>query len=195
MDRRAFVYAGSSSLAAVVAGCSKMVVQGPAPGGTGAVSEAGASGGPMPGPEQVAANKALLEGMLKRLSAGDVDGFVQGLAPDYVRHCQAMPPALQEIRGREAMRAWLLSNQATFPDYHEEPELLVGEGRYVAWRSVGTGTMKGAMGPFPPSGRVMRIVIMGMHRFEHGRVAETWTSWDNVAALTQLGLMPGGTPA
>jgi hypothetical protein len=28
-----------------------------------------------------------------------------------------------------------------------------------------------------------------MHRFENGLVAETWTSWDNVAVLTQLGHM------
>jgi len=37
----------------------------------------------------------------------------------------------------------------------------------------------------------MDVVIIGMHRFDEGRVAETWTSWDNVAASTQLGLLPG----
>lgn len=36
----------------------------------------------------------------------------------------------------------------------------------------------------------MDLVIVGMHRFQDGAIAETWTSWDNVAALTQLGLMP-----
>ena len=40
----------------------------------------------------------------------------------------------------------------------------------------------------------MTIVIIGMHRFESGRVAETWTSWDNLAALMQLGLMPASAP-
>ena len=28
-----------------------------------------------------------------------------------------------------------------------------------------------------------------MHRFEEGLVVETWTSWDNLAVLTQLGLL------
>jgi len=37
----------------------------------------------------------------------------------------------------------------------------------------------------------MELTIIGMHRFEHGQVAETWTSWDNVSALTQLGILPG----
>ena len=139
-------------------------------------------------------HKATVRRMLARLSAGDVQGFVDGLVPDYVRHCQAMPAELQEIRGRDVMRDWLVSNQASFPDWREEIEELVGEGDFVAWRSRGTGTMEGPLGPFPPTHRRMEIVIIGMHRFEDGLVAETWTSWDNVSALTQLGLLPGVSP-
>jgi predicted ester cyclase len=88
------------------------------------------------------------------------------------------------------MRAWLLGNAVTFPDYREDVQMLVGEGDFVAWRSIGTGTQMGPMGPFPATGRRMSIVIIGMHRFENGKVAETWTSWDNVAAMSQLGLLP-----
>lgn len=137
-------------------------------------------------------NKATVRQMLERLSGGDVDGFVAALAPDYVRHCQAMPPELQEIRGREAMRAWLLANQATFPDYREDLEMLVAEGDFVSWRSLGQGTQSGALGSFPPTGRRMSVAIIGMHRFENGRIVETWTSWDNLAVLIQLGLLPAG---
>lgn len=137
------------------------------------------------------ANKATIARMLELLNAGDVDGFVDALAPGYVRHCQAMPAGLEEIRGPEAMRQWLRGNQLTFPDYEERLEHLVAEGDFVAWRSVGSGTQSGALGPFPPTGRRMSIVIIGMHRFEHGKIAETWTSWDNLAALGQLGLLPG----
>lgn len=144
------------------------------------------------GDAQVEANKATVKRMLERLGAGDVAGFTAALATDYVRHCQAMPPELQEMRGKEAMEAWLVSNQATFPDYHEEIEWLVGEGDYVAWRSRGTGTQSGPLGPFPATNKRMDVVIIGMHRFENGRVVETWTSWDNLAVLTQLGLLATG---
>jgi len=139
---------------------------------------------------QVEANKAAVRRALEGLSAGDVDAFVRVLAPNYVRHCQAMPPGMEEIHGPAAMGGWLQGNKVSFPDYREEIEMLVGQGDFVAWRSVGTGTMTGPMGPFPPTGRRMSIVIIGMHRFEHGKIAETWTSWDNLAALTQLGLLP-----
>ena len=137
----------------------------------------------------VEANKAIVRHALDCLNAGHVDGFVGMLAPDYVRHCQAMPPEMQELRGPDAMRAWLLANQQTFPDYREEIEMLVGEGDFIAWRSLGTGTQTGPMGPFPATGRRMSISIIGLHRVENGKLAETWTSWDNVAALRQLGLL------
>jgi predicted ester cyclase len=143
---------------------------------------------------QVEANKEKVRTMLRSLNAGDIGGFVSALSPDYVRHSQAMPPELQEIRGSEVMGAWLAENQVTFPDYHEEIEWLVGEGDFVAWRSRGRGTMTGPMGPFPATGKAMEVVIIGMHRFEDGKVVETWTSWDNLAVLTQLGLLPPESP-
>jgi len=140
---------------------------------------------------QVEENKAILKQMLEDLSKGNISGFTDHLAPNYVRHCQAMPPDLQEIRGRDTMYQWLLSNQQTFPDYREEIEFLIGEGDFVAWRSKGTGTQRGALGPFPPTNKRMEITIIGMHRFKDGLIVETWTSWDNLAALMQLGLLPG----
>lgn len=143
-----------------------------------------------PRTSQVEANKLTVARLLQRVSAGDPEAFVEMLTPGYVRHCQAMPPELQEIRGPDAMLAFLRANQSTFPDYREELEYVLGEGDVVAWRSRGMGTMAGPMGPFPATGKRMQITIIGMHRFEGERIAETWTSWDNVAALMQLGLMP-----
>ncbi|MGD2154372.1 MAG: ester cyclase [Gemmatimonadales bacterium] len=141
--------------------------------------------------DRVEENKATVKRMLERLNAGDIEGFTDVLAPGYVRHCQAMPPELQEIRGRDAMHQWLVSNQATFPDYREGLESLIGEGDFVAWRSRGTGTQRGALGPFPATDRRIDVTIIGMHRLEGGQVVETWTSWDNLAVLMQLGLLPG----
>jgi hypothetical protein len=36
----------------------------------------------------------------------------------------------------------------------------------------------------------MDLIIMGMHRFDGDLIAETWTSWDNLAVLMQLGHFP-----
>jgi predicted ester cyclase len=134
-------------------------------------------------------NKATVRHMLECLSAGDVAGFTEHLVPDYRRHCQAMPPGLDEIHGKDMMHGWLEANRVAFADFREEVEMLVGDGDFVAWRSRGTGTQTGALGPFPPTGKRMEIVIIGMHRFEANLVAETWTTWDNLAVLAQLGHM------
>jgi hypothetical protein len=50
--------------------------------------------------------------------------------------------------------------------------------------------MRYSLGPFPATHKRMELTIIGMHRFEAGLIVETWTSWDNLAALTQLGLLP-----
>jgi predicted ester cyclase len=137
------------------------------------------------------ANKSTVKRILEQLSEGNIRAFTDTLLPNYVRHCQAMPPGLQEIYGPEAMYQWLISNQTTFPDYREELESMVAEGDFVAWRSKGSGTQCGPLGPFPATGKRMEITIIGMHRFEGTMIAETWTSWDNLAALMQLELLPG----
>lgn len=136
-------------------------------------------------------NKATLTLMLERLSAGDVAGFTDHLTANYRRHCQAMPPGLEDIVGKDTMHEWLLSNFVPFPDFHEKLEWLVGEGSFVAWRSRAAGIQSGPLGPFPPTNRRMEVMIFGMHRFEGPLVAETWSSWDNLAVLTQLGHMGG----
>ena len=43
-------------------------------------------------------NKALMQRIHAEVSKGNLEIFDEVLAPDYVRHCQAMPPEFQEIR-------------------------------------------------------------------------------------------------
>ncbi len=116
------------------------------------------------------------------------------LAENYVRHCQATGP---DVRGREAMKALYREWHATFPDYRETAELAFGQGDYLAAYLTVRGTQKGQMGPFPPTGKVMDCKAIGIHRFENGKIAESWVAWDNMATLAQLGLLspPPAPPA
>ena len=52
------------------------------------------------------------------------------------------------------------------------------------------GTQRGQLGPFPPTGKVMDCKAIGIHRLENGKIVETWATWDNMATLAQLGLLP-----
>jgi C-1 hydroxylase len=124
------------------------------------------------------------------VNTGDLEAFREMLAPDYARHSQATTEA-PEMRGAEPMVAWLRTQFAAFPDWHEEIELMVAEGDKVAYISTGTCTHTGPLGELPPTGKSMEIVNFVVQRIADGKIAETWIGWDNLAALTQLGLLPG----
>jgi len=123
------------------------------------------------------------------VNQADLEVFREAVANDYVRHSQAST-GMEEIQGAEAFLQFLRLNYSAFPDWQEEIELILAEGDHVAYVTTGTGTHVGPMGGIPPTGRRVRIQNFIVHRFEEGKIAETWVGWDNLAALRQLGLFP-----
>lgn len=135
-------------------------------------------------------NKRLVRHVVEEgVNKADLDVFRDVLSPEYSRHSQATTD-MQEIRGIDEMFRFLREQFAIFPDWHEEIELMVAEGPYVACVTRGTGTQRGAMSDIPPTGRTIDIANFVFHRIEDGRIAETWIGWDNLAAMAQLGLWP-----
>jgi steroid delta-isomerase-like uncharacterized protein len=114
------------------------------------------------------------------------------IAPDYIRHCQATPDV--KLNSLEDFKQFLKQDAATFPDSRMTIQHLIAEGNLVAFYCTYVGTQKGRMGPFPPSDKKMSLEFAGVHRVENGKLAETWLTWDNLAALTQLGHFPPQQP-
>ena len=52
-------------------------------------------------------NKAIVRDTHSELAIGDFESFKAAIGPDYVRHCQAMPPGLQELHGTQEFFAFL----------------------------------------------------------------------------------------
>ena len=125
------------------------------------------------------------------LAAGDFEAFKAAIGPDYVRHCQAMPPGLQELRGTEEFFAFIEEFMKAAPGYSDSLSNMIAHGDRVAYISTISGTQTGPMGGFPATGKTFNLVNIIMQRLEDGKVVETWVSWDNVSFLSQLGLMPG----
>jgi predicted ester cyclase len=107
---------------------------------------------------------------------------------DFVRHCQATPDV--KVISLEDFKRYLRQDSATFPDSRMTIDHVVAEGNFVAFHGAYVGTQKGSMGPFPPSNKQMSVEIAGVQRFENGKVAEMWVTWDNLSALMQLGYFP-----
>jgi len=133
-------------------------------------------------------NKQLFIQGVAAINNRDWDALDTSIAPNYVRRCQATPDV--KVNSLEEFKAFLKQDWATFPDSRITIDRLVAEGDLVAFYCTYTGTQKGQMGPFPASNKQMTLEFAGIHRIENGKLVETWLTWDNLAALAQLGHFP-----
>ena len=135
-------------------------------------------------------NKALMQRIHAEVSNGNLGIFDEVLTPDYVRHCQAMPPGLQEIRDTAVFKAFVADFVNAVSDCKDEIDFIIADSNMVAYVTTTTGIQTGPIGDLPASGKEFMLKNIVIQRIENGKVAETWISWDNVAMLTQLGFFP-----
>jgi steroid delta-isomerase-like uncharacterized protein len=133
-------------------------------------------------------NKALVKRFGEAANAKDFDAIREILSPDFVRHCQATPGVV--VENREQFLEYLRADATMFPDSRQTLQYLVAEGDYVAFWITYEGTQETPMGPFPASHKKMQLDVGGVFRIGDGKLAELWVTWDNLAALTQLGHFP-----
>ena len=124
------------------------------------------------------------------LASGDLEAFKSAIGPNYVRHCQAMPPNLQELSGTDDFFGFIEEFSKAVPEYQDTISQMIVQGNRVAYISTISGVQSGPMGDLPASGKAFTLVNIIIQRLEKGKIVETWVSWDNVAFLSQLGFMP-----
>jgi predicted ester cyclase len=141
-------------------------------------------------------NKELVADAFVAINAGELDKLDQWVAHDYVRHCQATPDV--NVTSLEDFKAYLMSELGSVSKPEMVVHRMVAEDDLVAFWATYTGIQDGPIGPFPATGKRMELDFSGMHRIADGKIVETWVTWDNLTALTQLGLYPPaqeeGTP-
>lgn len=138
--------------------------------------------------QQAKKNKQLFIQGIEAVNNRDWDALDSSIAPNYVRHCQATPDV--KVNSLDAFKRYLRQDAVTFPDTRILIKYLVAEGDLVAFYCTYEGTQQGLMGPFPAFNKKMTLDFSGVHRIENGKLVETWLTWDNLAALTQLGHFP-----
>lgn len=79
-----------------------------------------------------------------------------------------------------------------FPDLERALYDLIADGDRVAYRWVATGTHRGEYLGVRPTNRRIHTEGMVMCRFEDGKIAEEWGSWDRASVLFSLGIIPLG---
>jgi steroid delta-isomerase-like uncharacterized protein len=127
----------------------------------------------------------------ERINAGDIAGFGDLVADDFVEH-QGMPDRPTKEGTLEFFRLLL----AAFPDWRMTVEDLIAGGDKAVARVQVTGTHKGDFMGVPATGTRVDVQLIDIMRFDGaGLVCEHWGVADMLSLMQQLGVVPAGPPA
>jgi len=91
-------------------------------------------------------------------------------------------------KGPQAFKQIVTMYLTAFPDVNCTIEDLVVEGDKVVARWTGRGRHQGNLGNTAPTGKQVTVTGIDIHRIAGGKIKETWTNWDALGMLQQLGL-------
>jgi steroid delta-isomerase-like uncharacterized protein len=125
------------------------------------------------------------------INQGDLDLVDAIFTPDYVDHPFGGP----DIQGPAGLKQFLGMFRQAFPDAQFTLEdRIVGDDR-IAVRWTMHGTQQGEFQGIPPTGKVVTVTGMAIHRFEGDQIQESWDYFDALGLLQQLGAVPPSGPA
>ena len=129
-------------------------------------------------------NKALIRRWFAAMDTGDLDIIEELLPEDYVDH---NPPLPDLPDGREGVRQAVLALRHAFPDAVHTIEDQMAEGDKVMTRVRVRGTFQGEILGFAPTGKVVEVRGIAVHRVAGGRLVEHWAHMDMVGFMEQIG--------
>jgi steroid delta-isomerase-like uncharacterized protein len=129
-------------------------------------------------------NKALVRRWFTELDNGNLDAVDELIAADYVDHNPAIPGL---SAGREGVRQANVLLNAAFPDAVHTIRDQIAEGDKVMTRVDTRGTFAGEFLGLSPTGRVVEISGIAVHRVAEGRLVEHWAHADMAAFMQQVG--------
>jgi steroid delta-isomerase-like uncharacterized protein len=133
-------------------------------------------------------NKALSRRLLEEaFNAGNIDVVDELVTTDVVNHDAALPEAMI---GPDAAKASIRGYRTAFPDLRITIEEQIADDQGVATRWSAKGTQEGELMGMPASGKQATVTGITIDRIVDGRIAESWTNWDTLGMLQQLGVVP-----
>ena len=77
-----------------------------------------------------------------------------------------------------------------FDDWNITLEDQIAEGDKVASRWTASATHTGPLQGMPPTGKAVRVTGVNVARFAEGKIVESWSNFDMLTLLQQLGAIP-----
>lgn len=108
------------------------------------------------------------------------------MTSSYVHHDPQSPDA----RGIESYKKFVQQYHAAFPDLHFEIEDELGDEQAAVSRWTATGTHQGNLPGIAPTGRKISVSGMTIARVKDGKFIESWSNWDTLGLMQQLGVIP-----
>ena len=134
---------------------------------------------------------ATMRNTYELINAGDIDGFGDLLAADFVEHQggPGYPPT------KEGTLDFFRDLLAAFPDWHMAVQDLIASGDKTVARVRISGTQSGEFIGIPPTGGSADVELIDIMRFDRaGLVGEHWGVADMLSLMQQLGVVPAGAP-
>jgi steroid delta-isomerase-like uncharacterized protein len=146
---------------------------------------------PHPTEEGAMDHEATMRRMYDSINSGDVDGFAEVIADDFVDHEEL--PGLAPTK--EGVMTFFRMYLAAFPDLRMEPEDMIASGDKVVARVRATGTHQGDFLGMPATGKSVDVHLVDIIRFgDDGLAHEHWGVMDQLTMMQQLGVIPEGPP-
>jgi steroid delta-isomerase-like uncharacterized protein len=125
------------------------------------------------------------------INAGDVDGFGELLADDFVEHEEL--PGLEP--SKEGVKQLFHMYRAAFPDLRMEVQDVLVSGDKAVARGRATGTHQGEFLGISATDKSVDVQLIDITRFgDDGLAREHWGVFDSLAMLQQLGAIPQSPP-
>jgi len=126
------------------------------------------------------------------ISAGNIDGFGELVAEDFVEHEET--PGLEPTK--EGVKQFFHMYKTAFPDLRMEAQDILVSGDKVVARARATGTHQGEFLGMSATGKSFDVQLIDIIRFgDDGLAREHWGVFDALAMMQQLGVIPEHPPA
>jgi steroid delta-isomerase-like uncharacterized protein len=134
---------------------------------------------------------ATMRRLYELINAGDIDGFGELLAEDFVEHEEM--PGLEP--SKEGVKQLFHMYRAAFPDLRMEAQDVLVSGDKAVARVRATGTHQGEFLGMAATGKSVDVQLIDITRFgDDGLAREHWGVFDALAMMQQLGAIPQRPP-
>src|SRR5436305_6264465 len=128
--------------------------------------------------------------LLETFNDGNLELIDQLVAPDAVNHDPAEPAQMRALRGPEVFKHTVQLYRAAFPEVRITVDDVIAAGDKVAVRWHSEGTHRAELEGLAPTGARGSVTGISIDQWKDGKVAESWTEWDNLGLARQLGAAP-----